>query len=195
MDRGDDGLPLSHPPKTLEEAKARLLEAMGPKVPADAPWWFDEVLRRIWAHRGLVERHRTYDISTPGARIRTAREIAGWTQRQLAARAGKAYHQTLGAIERGEMDCPAAYFEKLCRVLRVSPAWVLGESEEGGPPCPEHAVMRRQFYPDWLRESRDYKDRVKAKAELERLRGLRPPKAGLPKDGPERAADGQDAGT
>lgn len=162
------------PPKTLEEAKRRLLEATGT---GDVPWWFEEVLRRLWAYRGIVEKRRVYDISTPGMRLRTAREVAGWTLRQLGARTSTDFH-ALSEIERGERDCPAALFEKLCLTLRISPAWVLGDSEEGGPPCPQSGVMRRQFYPDWQHESRQVTARVKAKAELERLRGLREPKPG-----------------
>ena len=160
------------PPQTLEEAKRRLIEAMGT---GDVPYWFDEALRRIWAHRGMVDKARIYDISTPAARIRTAREIAGWTQQQLSARVGLKSHTTVGRIERGEEDASSTVFDKLCRVLRVSHGWVLGDTEEGGPPCPESGVMRRQFYPDYRHWDARQRARLEANAELERLRGLRPP--------------------
>jgi transcriptional regulator with XRE-family HTH domain len=180
----------AHQPADLAEVRRMLCEAMG--TDPDEPWWLEEALRRIWAHRGTEERKRVYDISTPGMRLRTAREIAGWTQNQLAARTDL-HPLQVSNYETGNTHCPAETFSRLCRTLRVSERWVLGDSDEGGPPCPKSGVMRRQFYPNWSHWSRKEKAKVTAKAALERLRGLRPPKPtrapGSPQDRPEPAPE------
>jgi DNA-binding XRE family transcriptional regulator len=167
-------------PQSIEQIRARLCEAMG--IAVEEIYWFEEATRRLEAHRGLEEKLKVYDISTPGKRLRTAREIAGWTQHQLAARTHLKGIQ-VSNYETGNTHCPAETFSRLCRTLRVSEAWVLGDSEEGGPPCPKSGVMRRQFIPNWTRWSHMEKAKVMAKAELDRLRGLRPQKC--PKPAPD----------
>ncbi len=161
-----------HEPESIEEIRRVLCDAMG--IDAHEPWWWEEAARRMWAYRISRESLRVYDVSTVGARIRTAREIAGWSQKQLAARA-KVHPLDIVGVEAGN-DMRADKFGRVCLALRLSPRWALGDTDEGGPPCPKRGVMRRQFYPNWAYWSRKEKNKVMAKAELERLRGLRPPK-------------------
>lgn len=171
-----DPLVPPHEPQSVDEIRAVLSEAMG--IDPREPWWWEEAARRMWAHRQREEQLRIYDVSTVGARIRTAREIAGWSQKQLAARA-KVHPLEIVGLEGGR-DMPADKFGRVCLALRLDPRWALGDTNEGGPPCPARGVMRRQFYPNWVHWSRREKNKVKRKAELERLRGLRPPKPPRP---------------
>lgn len=134
--------------------------------------WVEEAVRVIKAHRALVERRRVYDVSTTGKRLRTAREIVGLTQRQLAARLG-IHHVNISDYERGR-DMPAALFARTCQVLGITQAWALGDSAQGGPPMPG-AILRHQNVPDRHQRSAKERRAAIARCELDRLRGLRPP--------------------
>lgn len=163
---------------TLEEARSRLEEALGV---SGVDWWLDEAVRVVMAYRALCERRRVYDVSTVGMRIRTAREIVGLTQHALAARLGKnkrgktSIGWNVSNWERGVQDLPAEFLRPLCTILGVTHAWLLGDSDEGGPPMPG-GILRKQKLVNWSAKTIREKKRVWAKAELERLRGLRPPK-------------------
>lgn len=159
----------------LEEVRARIEDAMGVK---GEDWWLDEAVRMIECYRSVVEHRRVYDVSTVGARLRTAREIVGLTLCAQAERVGL-LHQELSRIERGKRDCPAEVFARLCLSLRVTEAWVLGDSDEGGPPMPG-GILRKQKYQSHQYRSKIRQKKLRAQAEIERLRGLRPPKPEMP---------------
>lgn len=161
---------------TLEEMRRRLEFAMDTGPRDD---WFEEAERRLYADQNKRANKRMYDVSTVGARIRTGREIVGLTQKQLASRLG-VHPWWVSNWERGTRDLHAAKLQGLCLIIACSQAWLLGESEEGGPPVPLRQ-LRKPHRPGWAHESNLTKQRARAKAELDRLRGLRPPK--VPREG------------
>lgn len=55
-----------------------------------------------------------------GARLRHLRKARGWTQQELAARAGMDY-KYIGAVERGERNVTIDNVERIVRALRVEP--------------------------------------------------------------------------
>lgn len=136
----------------------------------------------ILRYRQREEGKTLYDVSTVGMRILTAREIRGLTQVQLAARLlprrkkdGKLRKMVGWDVrqwELGERDLPYELLPALCRALGVSEAWLLGDTDEGGPPMPKGLRVRQRLI-NWSFESRKATDRAIAKAQLERLRGLR----------------------
>ena len=161
---------------TVEEVRARIIDALGfvPEIAADEDWWLTEGVRVILAYRAWQGGRRIYDVSTVGMRIRTAREVVGLTQRQLAARLD-VRQESLSSWERGERDIPAAVFARLCLSLGVHEAWVLGDSDEGGPPVPK-GVLRKQTLVNWRQADEKAKRKAVARAERERLQGIRPPR-------------------
>lgn len=136
----------------------------------------------ILRYRQQQEGRTLYDVSSVGARIRTAREIRGLTQVQLAARLlprrrkdGKLRRMVgwdVHGWETGERDLPYELLAPLCRALGVTEGWLLGDTDQGGPPMPRGLRVRQRLI-NWAYESRRVKDRAIAKAELERIRGLR----------------------
>lgn len=167
---------------SLEEGRALIEQALGV---SDVDWWAEEAVRMILGYRAHVEKRRIYDVSSFGARVRTAREIVGLTQHQLARRlAGKTLPDgrrkpivgwTVSAWERGRHGMPATHLPGLAMALGVSVAWLLGDSDQGAPPMPG-GLLRRQRLVDWSHASMRVKKRAQARAELERMRGLRGPK-------------------
>lgn len=158
---------------TADEVRARIEAALHLDEPA-GDWWLDEAVRRLEAYVGLQRKKRVYDVSSFGARLRTAREIHGLTQPRL----GKlidAHGFWISDWERGRHDMPIKYLRPISTALRVSEAWLLGDSTEGGPPMPG-GIQRRQVIPNYVTLSRRRKRKDRARAELQRLRGLRPPK-------------------
>ena len=72
-----------------------------------------------------------------GGPLRAAREAAGLSQRELAARAGVAF-RTVGYLERGEGSVPwRTTIDALADALGVAPealvAWLPPEPPRGGP--------------------------------------------------------------
>ena len=155
---------------TLEEVRALLEAAMG----YAGEHWLEEAVRRLEAHRNISSFQRIYDVSTVGMRIRTAREVVGLTQAQLARRMGL-HPWTVSNLETGRTHLDAAKVPGLAACLLVSRAWLLMESDEGGPPLPSR-VLRKQHRVNWTKASGKEKKKARMKAELERLRGLRPPR-------------------
>ncbi len=149
---------------TLDEVQKRLIDAMAldPKDHAD---WLEIAEERLYAHRARENPFkRAYDVSTVGARIRTAREVCGMSIGQLALRLG-IDKRDVSAWERGRRNLPAAIFPRLCLVLGVRQAWVLGTSEEGGPPVPA-GQLRKRITKRW-KERKDFIEaRAKARKEL-----------------------------
>ncbi len=166
---------------TLEDVRARIIDALAfePQIAADEDWWVSEAARVILAYRAWQGGRRVYDVSTVGKRIRTAREVVGLSQAQFAQRLGVRQEQ-LSRWERGARDIPADVFSRVCLSLGVQEAWALGDSEEGGPPVPK-GVLRKQRLPNWRKADQTARLKATARAERERLQGLRPPKPPRPK--------------
>ena len=158
---------------TADEIRARIVAALFLETEA-GDWWLEEAVRRLEVYQSRVLHKRIYDVSTVGARIRTAREIVGLTQHQLAARIG-AHPWRVSDWERGNQDLPIKHLLGLCYALGVRREWLLGDSDEGGPPMP-NGIIRKATIPNWSHRSRMQQKKDRAKAELERLRGLRAPK-------------------
>lgn len=72
----------------------------------------------------MVERHPV----TLAARLREARDAKGWTQTELAERAGVS-QQVIGKIERGKARQPR-YILEIAGALGVSPAWLMYGTDE-----------------------------------------------------------------
>ena len=69
-----------------------------------------------------------------GQRVITARERQGWTRRELATRAGL-HEQHLAKVERGDRHrIEADTILKLAAALGCSTDYLLGRTEEPGPP-------------------------------------------------------------
>lgn len=167
---------------TLEEVRRQIEEALGM---GSFPGWLDEACRRLELWRQMKGWSRIYDISTVGSRIRVARETVGLTQPQLADRMG-VHPWTVSHWENGRMDLPAAKVPGLSKALKVRIPWLLMESDEGGPAMPK-GIVRKQKRVNWNHLNNVTKARARAKAELERLRGVRGPY--VPRESPKRAPD------
>ena len=166
---------------TFEDVRRQIEDALGV---SQVDWWLDEAVRVILAHRAFTHRRKIHDVSTVGARIRTAREVVGLTQHQLAARLGPSVRQgarkavvgwDVSSWEREKRDLPGEHLQGLCFALGVSQAWLLDGGDEGGPPLPG-GILRKQKLVNWSHASQRQKRRAEARADLERLRGLRAPK-------------------
>ena len=64
-----------------------------------------------------------------GRRLRTARLLAGWTQKQLALRAGGFPYQVICLVERGRQGVSGERIAQLASTLDVSADWLRGLSE------------------------------------------------------------------
>lgn len=152
--------------ETLEEVKQRLIDAMALPKEEHADW-LKHAEHKLYAHRA-TERpwERMYDVSTVGARIRTARTHLGMSQEQLAIRM-RVHQGDVSGWERGVRNMPAELLVRFCAVCKIRKEWVLGLSEDGGPPLPE-GQLRKKITRRW-KERRDYQEQ-KAKAKAERAR-------------------------
>lgn len=175
----------------LEAVRARILAALKVVPFEDWPedWWVEEAVRVIEAHRALAAYQRVYDVSTVGARVRTAREIVGLTQRMLGDRLD-VKQRDISDWERGRRDMPAEVLPRLALCLGVAVRWLLDGGDEGGPPAPT-GILRKQKLVNWAKRSWDTLRRHRARAELERLRGLRPPIRRPTKTAPQCPGSGE----
>lgn len=171
-------MPTDYTGLTLEQVRKELCEAM--QLPQSIDW-LEEACRQLEAHRARSGFTKVYDVTTVGKRIRTAREVVGLTSHQLSDRL-KLDHRHVYDIEQGKRPLRADLVPWLSRLLKVREAWLLMETDEGGPPLPV-GVLRRQTRVNWHKATMDERKKANARAELERLRGLRPPK-------PKRATSG-----
>lgn len=156
--------------------KRRICTAL--MVPDDCEDWLERAEHQIHAYREMTaDAHNppALDLETLGGRIQAAREVLGLSRPQLAARMGIT-EWLMERIEKGERDLPGEKFGGLCLSLGVTRAWLLGDSEEGGPPLPRE-VMRMLASPAWHRYKRhmralrqDYRRREKGLAELNQVR-------------------------
>lgn len=107
--------------------------------------WVAHAVRVIESHYARERRRTVYDVTTLGDRIRTARALAGMTQRELAKRLSMTQYDISG-IERSERALPIRKVPGLCISLGVSRPWLLGASAEGGPRA-EGGVLRHRRTP------------------------------------------------
>lgn len=166
------------------DIRERLCTAM--RLPLDTPDWVERAERMLHGYLNWKERRqlKPLDLSTVPGRVRFAREAMGLTQAHLAARIGVRKYQVWG-WEHGTQDIPAEKFPGLCMSTGVSQSWMLGESEDGGPPSVPQEVIRTALSPSYLAYRRERKtlqmDREKARkalaeiqAEVEALKSKRP---------------------
>lgn len=142
---------------TVDEIRERLCIAL--RIPLDTPDWLARVENRLhakynWEH---AKAPKPYDITTLAGRIKCARELTGMTQARLAARLG-VYQCNVWGWEKGTQDVPAEKFMPLCMALGVKAAWMLGQSEEGGPPAVPLEVLRAAASPAYFRYKRGQKE-------------------------------------
>lgn len=176
----------------LDDVKKRLIAAMD--LPAELEdKWLDEAERRLEAHRFHQQRRRVYDVSTVGARIRTAREVVGLTQKMLGRVVGVCGGH-ISHFETGTVPMKPEHLERIARSLKVSAKWLLMETDEGGPPIPDK-VKRKQTRVNWHKMHLHEKKKVFAQAELNRMRGLTRPKAPAAATCPPTAAPPPSADT
>lgn len=85
-------------------------------------------------------------MQTPGQRIRSAREVAGYNQGEFAKLVGIA-QGTLSEIETGESKLPSApVLIAMCELLRKTPRWILyGEDGDIEIPSPEESNLLDAF--------------------------------------------------
>lgn len=77
----------------------------------------------------MMTSQRDTEFDSLGARLRRARKERGWTQEQLAARAGTS-QAVIQKIENGKSLRPRK-IDVIARVLEVDPAWLMFGSEQG----------------------------------------------------------------
>ena len=146
----------------------------------DGPDWLATAVRFLETQVKVRAGRKEWDISTVGKRIRTARELAGMTQHQLAFRLGlKKLNVSLW--EREKRDLPAQKIPGLALSLGVTREWLLGETEEGGPEV-RRGILRRNQPERLIKWKRKKAAMEAAKAEAARLNALRKTKGGHPSE-------------
>ena len=68
-----------------------------------------------------------------GRRIKDRRIELGWTLDELAAKVGYSDKSTLSRVENGKTDMPLKKLDKIAQVLDVTPAYLIGFTEEDIP--------------------------------------------------------------
>ena len=137
------------------------------------PDWLDEACARLIRFRNLLDRRRLFDVSTVGARIRAAREVKGYTQRQLAARLGYKHAAHIQEWERENRDVPARWFLRLAVAIGVKPEWLLHGGDVGGPRYGERQAPKKLTRVGWCHTTRLERRKRLAQLELERVRALK----------------------
>lgn len=159
------------PIPTLEEVMERLIDAMA-LSPAQRPDWLEIAEHRLTAHRArLVSQRfrRMYDVSTVGARMRTAREVCGMSQTQASIRIGVSAN-TYREWELGRRNMPADRLRTVSLVLGVRERWLLEGGDEGGPAVPREQ-LRKRITQHWKDRQTYLAAKKKARAEVARLNG------------------------
>lgn len=156
------------PPVTPDEARQRLLDAMA--LPDEEhERWLEHAEQKLYAERARESPfRRQYDVSTLGARMRTARHVCGMGLAQAAIRM-KVNPQYLSKWERGLRNLPASKLQTIAAVLGVKVRWLLGETEDGGPGLPREQ-LRKRITKNWKRRQDILRQRCKVRAQLEQLR-------------------------
>lgn len=62
--------------------------------------------------------------------IRALRKARGWSQQQLAERVGYGDRSSIAKIEAGKVDLPRSKIAEFAKVFDVTPAYLMGYSEE-----------------------------------------------------------------
>jgi len=80
-------------------------------------------------------------------RLATARKSANMTMEALAQAVGLKHRQSIRQLETKNPPAFLAMVESLARALGVSPAWLVGWSDEGGPKesSPDLQPVMRRF--------------------------------------------------
>lgn len=130
---------------TLEDVRERICAAL--ETPDED--WVAHAVRVIVAHTNQARARKVYDITTPGGRIRAARELAGMPQESLAKRT-RIPHRLLCQIEWGERELPLHKATGMAMSLGVSVPWLLAGGPEGGPRT-HGSVLRAEPTPRALR--------------------------------------------
>lgn len=149
---------------TAESIVAELRFALG----KDHPDIVAEACRVISVYRGWVEGRKVYDISTTGKRIRAARKLAGMDVNEFARRMNLTKFDIL-RIEGGKRPIEANKLDAACRICGVSRAWMLMESEEGGPPARRCIFRKTHASPEWYAYKKQQAEFKAAKKEAHRL--------------------------
>lgn len=69
-------------------------------------------------------------MSTVGDNILAIRKKLGWTQEELANKMGYKSKSTINKIEMGINDIPQSKIVQFAKVLRVSPAYLMGWEDD-----------------------------------------------------------------
>lgn len=154
-------------PPTLDDVRRLLCDAMA--MAEDTPDWLEQAAARLYAERVREKPfQRQYDVSTVGARLRTAREALGLSQPQAAIRLGRITQPNLSHMENGKRNLPVDCVGTVCAVYGITKEWLLGQSEAGGPPIPREQ-LRRHVTKRWRQRQDFLTQRAKARAEVKRL--------------------------
>lgn len=97
-----------------------------------------------------------------GARIRTAREAAGFTQNEVAQAAGFANAKWLSEIENGRNSIDAHDLKKVADFLGYPVEWFLDDHYKGGAFTPKTRL-------DWQLMFPDSEERARAHADLDQI--------------------------
>lgn len=101
---------------------------------------------KLFRHSDQHNRDNGSLMQTPGQRIRSAREDAGYNQGEFARLVGIA-QATLSEIETGESKLPSApVLIAMCEILRKTPRWILyGEDGEVSVPTTQESDLLNAF--------------------------------------------------
>ena len=80
-----------------------------------------------------------------GGRVRQIRKVFGWTQEQLAERAGLDY-KYIGAVERGERNLSMDNIEKIAKGFAIEPYQLFLFTLENGKLQDENSASKTKLY-------------------------------------------------
>ena len=83
-----------------------------------------------------------------GNRIKNRRIELGWTLDELAAKVGYSDKSTLSRVENGKSDMPLKKLDKLAQVLDVTPAYLIGFTEDDIPDG-----LNKELYLNYIHDS------------------------------------------
>lgn len=83
-----------------------------------------------------------------GRRIKDRRIELGWTLGELAVKVGYSDNSTLSRVENGKTDMPLKKLDKIAQVLDVTPAYLIGFTEEDIPDG-----LNKKLYLNYIHDS------------------------------------------
>lgn len=83
-----------------------------------------------------------------GSRIKDRRIELGWTLDELAAKVGYSDKSTLSRVENGKSDMPLKKLDKIAQVLDVTPAYLIGFTEDDIPDG-----LNKELYLNYVHDS------------------------------------------